>query len=111
MDIRIQECQQCQSPDLENILVREPGRVMSVFVRCQHCRQLVAHYRLNRYYHHGKGIDSFLRGAGLSEEESGREILERFNEAKQTALDGFTRVTEEMNEIPPLQSSSEGEDQ
>ena len=98
MEVRIQSCQACGSNELHNILVREEGRRQAVCVRCAQCRKLVAHYILYHYYHHGKGLESFLRSAGISTEESGREWLDRFNEAKLDAENVYTKAQQHLKD-------------
>ncbi len=96
MEIRRQRCQACGGYELHNILVREPRLRTAVYVRCAECRELVARYSLADYYHHGKGMDSFLRSRTASVAESGRDLLELFERAKQRAIEGYARVVEEL---------------
>ena len=54
MELHRQHCQNCQSIEMRNILVREAGKATSVYVRCGNCGELVARYKLRDYYHHGR---------------------------------------------------------
>lgn len=85
MEVHRQRCQKCQSLDLRNILVRAPGKGQVVLVRCAHCKELVARYELSRYYHHGKGFESWLRQIGLVS-ESARDLAETYETAQDDAL-------------------------
>jgi hypothetical protein len=69
-----------------------------VFVRCAKCGELVARYRLQSYYHHGKGVESFLRSQGLGDSDSGREQLEEFRQVKAEALDQFERALQVLRD-------------
>ena len=97
MEVHRQTCQQCQSIDLRNIIVREGHSPTKVFVRCAKCKELVALYELNQYYHHGKGIESYLRSHSGSA-DSGREWLSEFEAAKQEAETGFAAALEKLEE-------------
>jgi len=77
---------------LYDVLVREAGQPQTVFVICTECHSLVARYRLQGYYHHGKGADSFLRTRRGKMAESSRELLEEFDSVRVDALRGFKRV-------------------
>jgi hypothetical protein len=99
MEVHRQQCQSCGSFRMRNILVREPGRRAAVYVRCAACRQLVARYVLADYYHHGKGIESFLRSHGAASSESGRHLLEEFERAKSEALEGFEAAMKALEEL------------
>ncbi|MGF1512019.1 MAG: hypothetical protein ACFB9M_21215 [Myxococcota bacterium] len=95
MRVHRQQCQACKSRELQNLLVRESGRNDVVMVRCAKCRQLVARYELQSYYHHGKGFESWIRSyRGAT--ESGRALHEAFNAAQETAVDQFGRVVEQL---------------
>lgn len=96
MEIHRQRCQKCGSLEVQNLLTREQGEPDSVYVRCAECGELVARYRLRAYYHHGKGIDSFLRTQGGAAAESGREALLEFERAKSDALEGFKNVMQQL---------------
>jgi hypothetical protein len=82
---------------MRNILVRIPGEPQKVYVQCIDCREFVALYTLSDYYHHGKGIESYLRFHGSGDAESGRESLADFKEAEETAIEGFDKVAEQLN--------------
>lgn len=92
MEVVLQKCQECGSEKVRNMLVREPGRAQMVYVRCAGCGALVARYRLSDYYHHGKGIESFLKSAGSSMEESGRDALADFSRVRDEAVEGFEQA-------------------
>jgi RNase P subunit RPR2 len=99
MDIHRQQCQACQSFDMRNILVRETGRPPAVFVRCVACGKLVARYELGNYYHHGKGIESWLRSRGIASVESGRDTLAEFEEIQRAAVEGYKQVLAKLEEM------------
>ena len=88
MEVHRQTCQACGSRKLNNIVVREPGRRPAVYARCAECEQLVAVYGLESYYHHGKGLDSYLRSVHGTL-ESGRRVLAEFEAAQKEAVEGF----------------------
>jgi RNase P subunit RPR2 len=88
MDVKRQTCQACQSIDVRNIIVRD-GREQVIYVRCAKCKQLVARYQLNDYYHHGKGIESYLRARGATGGDSGRAWLDAFKKSQEKAVSGY----------------------
>ena len=96
-----QRCQACGSTTLHNILVREPGNPQAVFVQCADCQELVARYQLSDYYHHGKGIDSWLRSLGSGSHESGRDFMGEFERVRSKAHADFKTI---------LAAESEGEE-
>ena len=96
MQVSRQTCQQCGSIEVRNILVREPGQPTVVFVRCVGCRELVAWYQLSGYYHHGKGIESYLKAHGHASGDSARAWLKEFNETKNQALEGYEAALKEL---------------
>lgn len=96
MEVNRQRCQACGSHDVRNILARHEGDRTLVFVRCASCSKLVARYELSGYYHHGKGLESYLRGAGASEEESGREWLAEFRATEEEALRGYEEALQAL---------------
>lgn len=98
MEVRRQRCQACDSLDMRVILVRDPGRPQTVYVRCRSCAELVARYGLRDYYHHGKGIESYLRSKGATAIESGRRVIEEFEEAREDALAGFGAAVRRLEE-------------
>ena len=98
MEIHRQQCQQCGSRDVRNILVRDTDAPMTIYVRCLGCGMLVARYKLSEYYHHGKGIESFLRSLGAAAGESGRDYLAEFNRIQRDAVEGFAEVRRRMTE-------------
>ena len=106
MEVHRQHCQRCQSVDVHDVLVREPGEPQTVYVICADCHSLVARYRLADYYHHGKGAESFLRSRGGRSMESGRELLNDFEGARDEALAGYARVlTALADQHKPLDAS------
>ena len=88
MQVHRQRCQRCDSIGLHNLLVRKPGKSQIVLVVCASCRELVARYELSSYYHHGKGIDSWLRSFDPIT-ESARDLGEAFESARETAVSEF----------------------
>ncbi len=96
MEIHRQRCQNCGSLKVQNLLAREQGEADTVYVRCAECGELVARYRLRAYYHHGKGLESFLRTQGSSVSESGREALTEFSRAQDASLEGFEKVKAQL---------------
>lgn len=74
---------------MRDILVRKPNEPTTVYVGCGHCGELVAQYKLASYYHHGRGVESFMRSRGASEVESGRRMLNEFNALQEEATKGY----------------------
>lgn len=97
MDVRRQTCQACQSIDVRNIIVRD-GPDQVIFVRCAKCKELVARYILKDYYHHGKGIESYLRAHGASGGDSGRAWLETFKKSQQKAVLGYEEALKALGD-------------
>ena len=96
MEVKRQTCQACQSIDVRNILVRD-GRSQLVFVRCAKCKELVAQYKLKDYYHHGKGIESYLRAHGaLTGGDSARAWMDAFKKSQQKAVVGYEEALKEL---------------
>ena len=98
MEVHRQTCQACGSLDLRNILAREQGRAQMVYVRCAKCGELVARYRLRDYYHHGKGVESFLSSMGSDASDSARGHLDTFERAQREALEGYRKALEQLEE-------------
>lgn len=96
MEVHRQRCQNCGSLDAHNLLVREPGEPATVYVRCTACESLVARYVLADYYHHGKGIESYLRSHAGQFADSGRRVHEELAEAQASALEGYERALAEL---------------
>ena len=88
MDVKRQKCQSCRSIDVRNIIVRD-GSDQAIFVRCAKCKELVARYQLKDYYHHGKGIESYLRAHGMGDGDSAREWMDLFNKSQEQAVVGY----------------------
>ena len=103
MQVHRQTCQACGSIDVRNILARETNKPTIVYVRCRKCSELVAYYELSGYYHHGKGIESYLQAQGVSAADSGRAWLAEFNRIQEEALSGYEaalqKLTEENKEV------------
>jgi hypothetical protein len=99
MDIHRQQCQACRSFDLRNILVRETGRPTAVYVRCIACGELVARYELSVYYHHGKGIESWLGSRGIASVESGRDTIAEFEQVQKQAVESYEQVLAKLEEL------------
>lgn len=97
MEVHRQTCQACGSTDVRNILVRERGRAQMVYVRCAGCGGLVARYRLRDYYHHGKGIESFLKSVGVEASDSARRQLADFQDIQADALEGYREALERLD--------------
>jgi hypothetical protein len=103
MEIHRQRCQECGSIDLRNIIVRETGQRTLVYARCSKCLELVARYELHAYYHHGKGLQSYLRAQGAKDAGSGREWLSQFKKVQAKALAGYeTALAELAKEQKPI---------
>ena len=98
MEVHRQTCQACGSFDLRNIIVREPGHAEMVYVKCANCAKLVAQYRLSGYYHHGKGVESFLRSVGADATDSARRQLDEFERVQTEALEGYERALKQLEE-------------
>ena len=96
METHRQRCQGCQSHEMLNILVREPGFPTTIYARCRQCGELVASYKLSDYYHHGKGIESYLRSHGGAAGESGRDVMQGFKDVEEEALTGFQTALEHL---------------
>ena len=95
MEIHRQTCQHCGSIDMRNIIVRETGH-RTLMMRCSKCLELVARYELNAYYHHGKGLESYLRAQGTNSTGSGREWFAEFNRKQEQAVAGYNAVLEKL---------------
>ncbi len=97
MDVKRQTCQACHSIDVRNIIVRTNGRQI-IYVRCAKCKELVARYDLKNYYHHGKGIESYLRAKGARGNDSGRTWLEDFKRSQERAEKGYEAALKFLEE-------------
>lgn len=98
MNVKRQTCQACNSINLRNILVRN-GRKQVVYVGCLQCEALVARYVLQDYYHHGKGIESYLRAHHASVGDSGRAWLEEFQKSQSDAVEGYEEALKMLREV------------
>ncbi len=91
MEVHRQRCQKCSSTTLHNLLVRTPGKHQLVLVVCSACELLVARYELASYYHHGKGIESWLRSFDPTT-ESGSALQATFDRVSRDAVEEFERA-------------------
>jgi hypothetical protein len=101
MELHTQQCQNCQSDNLKNILYRKRGKGDKVYVQCQSCGEFVASYTIapRGYYHHGKGYESFLRGIARGGEfMSGSRIKRLYQEHKDREVANFKKVLELLKE-------------
>ena len=98
MQVNRQTCQACGSIEVRNILARESDQPTAVYVRCAGCGELVAYYELSNYYHHGKGIESYLQAHGVGAGDSGRYWLAEFRQMKDNAVAGFAAVLKQLEE-------------
>ena len=96
MEVHRQQCQACKGRELRNILVRTSSEPHTVYVRCANCGELVARYRLREYYHHHKGVESYLRSAEHLHGESGRHFLDEFERIRRESLEGYAEALEEL---------------
>ena len=98
MEVHRQTCQSCGSMDVRNVIVREPGRAQMVYVICAECHELVARYRLSSYYHHGKGLESYLKSMGTDASDSARSHLDEFRTTKEEALEGYEAAVRQLKD-------------
>jgi len=98
MEVHRQRCQNCESIDVRNILVRDLNQPTHVFVRCSTCKELVARYTLSDYYHHGKGLESYLRAQGATGGDSARQWLSEFEQTQRDSLEGYERALAHLAE-------------
>ena len=101
MEVHQQTCQLCQSIEMNNILVREPGEPDKIFARCAKCGELVARYSLAHggYYHHHKGYESYLRGiARTGEAMSGKRFKQEYEATQTECLQRFDEVLIRLKE-------------
>ncbi|MHC4996463.1 MAG: hypothetical protein ACYTGQ_15560 [Planctomycetota bacterium] len=97
MRVDRQTCQNCGSIDVRNILSRKLDQPTIVYVRCAKCFELVAYYELSQYYHHGKGIESFLKAQGVKSNDSAHRWLTDFNQIQKDATTGFKKALEQLD--------------
>jgi hypothetical protein len=84
--------------EMLNLLVREPGESDKVFTECAGCHELVARYTIapRGYFHHGKGVESYLRGLNRGGAyESAKEVKDGFTKMGEACLAEFKKVKEE----------------
>lgn len=98
MQIEQQQCQECGSPDMRNILLPSHEGPMTVYVRCLVCESLVARYRLSDYYHKGKAMESFLLSLGSRAAESGRNYVAEVQRIQLEAEQGFAEALSELKQ-------------
>jgi RNase P subunit RPR2 len=98
MEVHRQRCQSCGSLDQHNLLVRQRGHAQTVLVRCAQCGELVARYRLQSYYHHGKGVESYLRSLGSEACDSGRNQLKQFQQIQYDATGQYEEALKALQE-------------
>ncbi len=94
MELKRQTCQGCGSREHHNVLRRGEEHPLTVYVICARCKELVARYKLDSYYHHGKGFESWLRRQGAS--ESGRDLATAFGEVSHSSVAEFADVMSEL---------------
>ena len=99
MEVHRQRCQSCGSLDVHNLLVREVGEPQTVYVRCAACGELVARYQLSDYYHHGGGVESYLRTHVGQVFASARQIAETLAQVQQNAFAGYERALEALRTL------------
>ncbi len=80
-----------------NLVVREPGNPPVVLARCDQCKELVARYELRGYYHHGKGIQDWLRTMPIAT-ESTLDLQDRFARVRQEAPRELERAVSLLEE-------------
>ncbi len=96
MELHRQQCQKCGSYNMRNLLVRKSGEPQRVYVRCIDCSEFVALYTLRDYYHHVKGIESYLKSRGASDADSGRNMLADFKRVQEISTKGFEKAIEQL---------------
>jgi hypothetical protein len=84
--------------DMRNIVVRKAGAPMTIYTSCLGCGELVARYRLCEYYHHGKGLESYLRSQGSAAGESGRDYLAEFHRIQAETEQGYQEALHQLAE-------------
>ncbi|WP_185230726.1 hypothetical protein [Teredinibacter franksiae] len=100
MEVKIQKCQNCQSRNLRNVLVRD--ELQKVFVQCRDCGGLVARYLLSKggYFHAGRGFESFLRSLERDGDMmSGRNINTNFEDLENQIDEEYKELTNMMTDI------------
>lgn len=112
MEIHLQQCQNCGSRNLRNILAREPGENDKVFAQCRDCQAFVASYSLSPmgYYHDRKGYESFLRSIQRSGEfMSGRNLADLYRERMNRERAQFERVLDTLKKRDARRAAQEEE--
>ena len=80
-------CSDPLGPEQTPGALKGAGRPKRVVVVGAGMSGLVAAYELSRYYHHGRGEESYLRSLGGDTSESGRNVLDEFHRAKREILE------------------------
>jgi len=78
------------------VLRRDEAHPLTVYVRCAKCGELVARYRVGEYYHHGKGMESWLKAMRPGNRESARNLRADFDEVKRNSIAEYADVLEEL---------------
>ena len=87
---------------MRNLVVRNPGTHEKIYAQCENCKQLVARYILAEmgYYHHGKGVESFLKSVENSGDMySGRDLLETFKNISEDENKNFEKIATTLHEM------------
>lgn len=95
MDVYIQQCQNCGSRNLRNILARDYAQ--RVYVQCRDCGEFVARYVVatGGYFHNGKDYESFIRTMMLdSGFSSGRDLKQVYQEVSENSAQEFEEAVE-----------------
>lgn len=98
MELHRQRCQFCQSLELGCILRRDEAHPLTVYVRCAKCGELVARYKVGEYYHHGKGMESWLKAMRPGDRESARNFRADFDEVENDSIEEYQEVLEKLGE-------------
>lgn len=99
MEIHRQKCQNCKSRSLRNIVVRFPGHNEKIYVQCRNCKELVARYVVGYmgYFHHGKGIESFVRSVENSGDiTSAKNLSTMFKQMDEEVVAEFNEALKEL---------------
>ncbi|MFG0284944.1 MAG: hypothetical protein ACF8R7_11025 [Phycisphaerales bacterium JB039] len=104
-----QSCRACASKTMRNYLMEQPGQPIEVYVRCAACGEFVSRYVLSEYYYHQAAYESFVRTRGAQMRESGRSVLEDFEELKQRSLQGYETLLSRLAERPEAGRQEAGE--
>ena len=97
MDLKYQECGSCGYQSMRNVLETEVGNKVQLYISCAQCHEFIARFTVNRCYHHGEGIDSYLTSLPEEEFDSGHAFLESLAALRRDAVDGFERVSDALD--------------